>query len=156
MMLSIEIPGWGSFPIRHLVLDLNGTLTLDGGFVAGVRERIVHLAEKLDIHVLTADTLGKAVELCHDLPVTLHTIPARDQVEAKRKYLRGLPLRAVAIGNGRNDAAMLADATLGIAVIGPEGASPEAVSAGDVVVIDINDALDLLLHPNRLKATLRS
>ncbi len=65
------------------------------------------------------------------------------------------PLRAVTIGNGRNDAGMLADATLGIAIIGPEGASPEAVSAGDVVVMDINDGLDLLIHPNRLKATLR-
>ncbi|MDF1536844.1 MAG: ATPase P [bacterium] len=155
-MLTIEVPGWGSFPIRHLVLDLNGTLTLDGGLMAGVRERIVHLAGKLDIHVLTADTLGKAAELCHDLPVTLHTIAAQDQVEAKRKYIRGLPLRAVAMGNGRNDAAMLADAALGIAVIGPEGASPEAVSAADVVVLDINDGLDLLIYPDRLKATLRS
>jgi P-type E1-E2 ATPase len=155
-MISIEIPGWGGFPFRHLILDLNGTLTLDGGLIPGVRERIEHLAGKLDIHILTADTLGQAVEVCHDLPVTLHIIPEKDQVEAKRKYLRGLPLRCIAVGNGRNDFGMLSDANLGIAVIGSEGASPEMIHAADIVVLNINDALDLLIHPDRLKATLRS
>jgi soluble P-type ATPase len=40
--------------------------------------------------------------------------------------------------------------------MGPEGTSTEALRAADVVVMSINDALDLLLHPERLKATLRS
>jgi soluble P-type ATPase len=62
----------------------------------------------------------------------------------------------VAIGNGRNDVNMLAEAALGIAVMGPEGTSSEAVRAADVVVMSINEALDVLLHPERLKATLRS
>jgi soluble P-type ATPase len=155
-MLSIEIPGFGKFPIRHLVLDLNGTLTVDGEMIPGVRERIKYLSGKLDIHILTADTLGTAAGISHDLPVTLHVIPENDQVKAKKEYLRGLPLRSVAIGNGRNDTGMLVKATLGIAVLGPEGASLEAIHAADVVVRDINDALDLLVHPDRLKATLRS
>lgn len=40
-------------------------------------------------------------------------------------------------------------------VLGPEGASPLALAAADVVVPSVEDALDLLLIPNRLKATLR-
>lgn len=155
-MLTIDIPGWGSYPIRHLVLDLNGTLALDGGLIPGVEERIRNLTPKLDIHVLTADTFGNAGKVCHSLPVTLHIIPKEDQTRAKQKYLRGLPLKAVAIGNGRNDMGMLVDAALGIAVMGPEGASTEAVRAADVVTMSINDALDLLIYPDRLKATLRS
>ena len=155
-MITVDVPGWGSYPIRHLVLDLNGTLTLDGVLIPGVKERILGLAEKLDIHVLTADTYGSATKVCHGLPVTLHIIPKKDQIQAKQKYLRGLPLKTVAIGNGRNDMGMLVDASLGIAVLGPEGASSEALRAADVVTMSINDALDLLVYPDRLKATLRS
>jgi len=155
-MITVDAPGWGSYPIRHLLLDLNGTLTLDGVLIPGVRERILDLSKKLDIHILTADTFGSAAMVCHGLPVTLHIIPERDQILAKQKYLRGLPLKTVAIGNGRNDMGMLVDAALGIAVMGPEGTSTEALRAADVVAMNINDALDLLISPDRLKATLRS
>lgn len=155
-MITVDAPGWGSYPIRHLLLDLNGTLTLDGVLIPGVRERILDLSKKLDIHILTADTFGSAAMVCHGLPVTLHIIPERDQILAKQKYLRGLPLKTVAIGNGRNDMGMLVDAALGIAVMGPEGTSTEVLRAADVVAMNINDALDLLVNPDRLKATLRS
>ena len=60
-----------------------------------------------------------------------------------------------AIGNGRNDAGMIRKAALGIAVIGPEGASGTLVAAADVVVRDVRDAFDLISNPLRLIATLR-
>lgn len=50
---------------------------------------------------------------------------------------------------------MLRAAGLGIVVIGGEGASGEAARAGTVVARDINSAIDLLLKPRRLVATLR-
>ena len=62
----------------------------------------------------------------------------------------------MAIGNGRNDMGMLVDASLGIVVLGPEGTSSEALRAADVVALNVLDALDLLVYPDRLKATLRS
>ncbi len=52
-------------------------------------------------------------------------------------------------------AAMLAAAALGLAVIGPEGAHRGALTAADVVLRSIVDALDLLLEPRSLVATLR-
>jgi P-type E1-E2 ATPase len=61
----------------------------------------------------------------------------------------------VAIGNGANDAQMLKEAAIGIAVVGPEGASAATVQQADVVTRSIVDALDLLLNPRRLVATLR-
>jgi soluble P-type ATPase len=45
---------------------------------------------------------------------------------------------------------------LGIAVILQEGTFPGTVSAADVVTHSILDALDLLLFPLRLTATLRT
>jgi len=40
-------------------------------------------------------------------------------------------------------------------VLGPEGASVESVTSCDVIVRDINVALDLLIKPERLIAMLR-
>ena len=64
--------------------------------------------------------------------------------------------RTACIGNGRNDRAMLEKAGLGILVIQEEGAAVESLLAADVACRDILAALQLLLHPLRLVATLRT
>lgn len=150
------IPGWGNLVLRYLLCDLNGTLSLDGQVRAGVRQRLELLAAKLQIYVLTADTLGTAAQALSGLPVQLKITGGEDSAAAKVQVVRELGASSVAaIGNGRNDRLMLAEAALGIAVLGPEGASPLALAAADVVVPSIEDALDLLLLPGRLEATLR-
>jgi soluble P-type ATPase len=50
---------------------------------------------------------------------------------------------------------MLGEAALGIAVVGPEGAASASLAAADVVCGSILVALDLLLEPRALAATLR-
>jgi soluble P-type ATPase len=88
-------------------------------------------------------------------PSPLEVRIIRDSAE-KASVVRALGADAViAIGNGRNDIGMFQAAALSIAVIGPEGAAAELVLAADVLTTDIRDALDLVLHPLRLKATLR-
>ena len=57
--------------------------------------------------------------------------------------------------NGQNDNLMLAVAALGIVVIGEEGAAVQTILASRVICRDILSALDLLLKPKRLTATLR-
>jgi soluble P-type ATPase len=84
-------------------------------------------------------------------------VPAEGQAEAKLAFIERLgPGECVAIGNGRNGRAMLAAAALGIAVVGREGAAVEALHACDIAVRDAADALELLLEPRRLLATLRA
>jgi soluble P-type ATPase len=156
-MIEIAIPGYGELRLRHLVLDYNGTLACDGRLVPGVTDHLMDLSESLGIHVLTADTFGKAASVFINLPCQLETLPLENQECGKLQYVRGLgSSQTVCIGNGRNDRLMLKEAALGIAVILQEGAATEAVLAADVVCTNIVSALDLLTHPLRLVATLRS
>jgi P-type E1-E2 ATPase len=156
-MLEIKIPGFRTLQLEHLVLDYNGTLACDGELVKGVRERLARLAHDVRIHVVTADTFGKARRVLAGLPCELCVLPAALQDKGKLAYIERLDARrCVCVGNGRNDRLMLQAAALGIAVIGQEGAAAETLAAADMVAPHINDALDLLLHPLRLVATLRS
>ncbi len=79
------------------------------------------------------------------------------QDQAKLEYGKKLGLREVlAIGNGNNDYLLLKEAALGICVIQGEGAAVKSMQAADMVCGDINDALDMLLRPHRITATLRN
>ncbi len=156
-MLGIEIPGFKRLLLANLVLDYNGTLACDGKLITGVGERLELLSDRLQVHVLTADTFGSAREELAKLPCRVSVISQENQAEAKGNYIGDLgPEECVAIGNGRNDRFMLKRAALGIAVLQDEAASTEAVLAADILSRNILDALDLLLHPLRLTATLRA
>jgi len=156
-MIRAEIPGYGILELEHLVLDYNGTLALDGKLIAGVGERIERLSAAMEIHVLTADTFGSARSGLGDLPCSLVVLPEKDQAQAKLERVRALGAETTAcIGNGRNDRLMLKEAALGIAVVLEEGAAREAVEAADIVCTSVEAALDLMVNPLRLVATLRS
>jgi len=115
------------------------------------------LAKRLHIHVLTADTFGRVRQELAGLPCELAILPAGRQDLAKRDIVRRLgPEQVIGIGNGRNDRLMLQEAALGVAVLQQEGAAAETLQAADIVITDINAALDLLAHPLRLTATLRT
>ena len=155
-MLRIDIPGAPTLELAHLVLDYNWTLAVDGEPLVGVAERLTHLAKQMEIHVVTADTFGKVQSRLLGLPCRITVLAQEDQVQAKRDYIRQLgPGKTVCMGNGRNDRLMLREAALGIAVIQGEGAASVTLAAADVVCGDAVTALDLLLHPLRLVATLR-
>ena len=156
-MLTVEIPGFATLELHTLVLDLNGTIARDGEVIEGVAESVRALAETLRVIAVTADTHGTADALLAPLALDeVRIIPRGRESEAKLDLVDELGSDSVvAIGNGANDALMLRDAALGIAVVGGEGAATVAVHAADVVVGSIDDALGLLLEPRRLIATLR-
>jgi soluble P-type ATPase len=156
-MLDLTIPGFGRLELTDAVCDYNGTLAADGLLLDGVHERIQRLSPELRVHVVTADTFGSAATQLQRLPCALVILDAGNQAEAKRDFVQGLgAAHVVAIGNGRNDRMMLDAARLGIAVCGTEGGAVESMQASDIVVHHVVDALDLLLKPNRLLATLRA
>ena len=151
--IQLELPGSEKRVFTRVVTDFTGTLSRDGVLWPGLDERIGRLARQVGITVLTADTFGTAAAQLQHLPVDIVFIKTG---EDKADYVRGLSNGAViAIGNGRNDIPMMAEAALGIAVMGAEGAATALLAAADLVVYDPCDALDLLLNPLRLKAALR-
>jgi soluble P-type ATPase len=156
-MIGITIPGFKELRLTHLVLNYNGTIAEHGRLIRGVAEKLAVLAPRLAIHILTADTFGTVREQVAPLPADLIVIAPGDQAQAKCEYVRRLGgEQTVAVGNGRNDRLMLKEAALGIALLQAEGAAVEALLAADVVAPDILAALDLLLTPEGLIATLRS
>jgi len=156
-MISIDIPGFATLELAHLVLDYNGTLALDGGLLVGVAEALSGLATSIRIHVVTADTFGLAQAQLAELPVNLVVTPTEGQAEAKLQFVSALGAdTVVAIGNGRNDHKMLGAAALGIALVQREGGAAQALASADLVCLSIVDALELLRNPKRLVATLRS
>jgi soluble P-type ATPase len=155
-MFTVEIPGRGRLEIADLVLDLNGTLAVDGVVPDAVLERLRDLGKAIRIHVVTADTFGTAAAL-QRMGVQVQVLTPGDQVAAKAALVRVLGAsQTIAIGNGSNDEGMVREAAVGIATVGHEGASSRTILAADIVVTRIEDALDLLLVPARLVATLRT
>lgn len=155
-MININIPGWANIEIENMVIDLNGTLAIDGKISLEVKERINKLSELINIYVLTSDTHGTALEECKDLKAKLIKIEGDSTEERKFEFIKGLPLEnTVVIGNGNNDKLILKESALGIAVLGEEGLSTSVIKNADILVKNISDALDLFMKPQRLIATLR-
>ena len=156
-MIALDVPGFGELRLAHLVCDYNGTLAVDGELLPGVAAALRELAADVHIHVVTADTFGRAAAALADLPVALTVLENAGQTAAKLAYVTRLGAEGVvALGNGRNDAHMLAAARLGVAVLQAEGAAAATLAAADVVVTGVLDALRLLSSPQRLTATLRA
>jgi len=155
-MIEIEIPGRYNFSLEHLLLDVNGTIALDGTIIDGIKQRLTELRQKLNIYIITANSQNNADYLQNELNIEPHLI-SHGQEASQKLFLANMlgKEKCVAIGNGANDVLMLKQSAIGICVIGKEGASAEAVQHCDIVIYDINDALDLLLNPKRLMATLR-
>ena len=158
-MLMVDILGWRSLQLEFLLLDVNGTLTLDGELLAGVDAGLKALIQLgvLNVQLISADTFGRLDNIAAQLGVQAKRLePGRPEAAQKGDAVKQLGAdHVVAIGNGANDADMLREAALGIAVLGPEGLAGSALAAADVVVASISDALGLLLNSRRLVATLR-
>jgi len=155
-MFELEIPGFGLVRLEHLVTDFTGTLSVDGKLIPGVKERLNKISEFLKIHILTADTFGKAKEALSGINCEIHILQGKDQDLQKEEFVKNLGAdKVIAFGNGNNDRKMLKVAKIGVAVLLEEGCSVEALCSADILVKSILDGLDLLLNPLRLKATLR-
>jgi P-type E1-E2 ATPase len=151
--IEIPVPGAETIRIRRVVLDFNGTLALDGALLAGVVPRLRALAKLIPLTVLTADTFGTAAKALSRLPLTVHTV--RSGRDKAAFVARCPPAGVAAIGNGTNDALMFRQATLSVAILGPEGLSTAALRSANIIVPSATAALDLLLQSKRVSATLR-
>jgi P-type E1-E2 ATPase len=152
-MIHIDIPQRGLFELHHAVFDINGTLAVDGKPLPKVAAALKALAAYLSIHLLTAGTHGNLKELEETFGFPLHVI---SNGEEKTQYVQQLGAdKVIAFGNGMNDAGMLSQAALGVAVLAAEGVAITTLKAADILVSGPVDAIELILNPKRLVATLR-
>ena len=155
-MIEITIPGRGTLRIEHLVTDVNGTIAVDGQLIEGVARQISALRDRLQIHMLTADTHGKQANIDRLLNLKAHIIQKGYEAEQKAEFVTSLGAETViAFGQGANDATMLRAAGIGVAVISIEGLAIETLNAADLLMPDTPSALALLEKPVRLIASLR-
>ncbi len=155
-MLGVDIPGFGLIELEYLVSDFTGTLSVEGKLLPGVKDALNQIAGFLEIHILTADTFGAAREELRGVNCKIHILTGTSHDVQKEEYVTGLGAgKVVALGNGNNDRRMLKAAKVGIAVSEGEGCSVDAIMSADIQVNRATDALELLLSPKRLKATLR-
>jgi P-type E1-E2 ATPase len=155
-MIELNIPGRGTLQLEHLVSDVNGTLATDGQLLDGTIRAIRDLRDRLEVHLLTADTHGRQYLIDRQLGLQAVRVQPGDEAGQKASYVRQLGAdHVVAIGQGANDAAMLEEAALGICVLSAEGTAVETMLAADLVTPDILTALELLDKPLRIVASLR-
>jgi soluble P-type ATPase len=155
-MIELTIPGRGPLRIVRLVTDVNGTLAVDGVLIDGLAKRLTSLRDRLEIHLLTADTHGRQAAIDELLKLKATRVQPGNEAGTKADFVRALGAETVvAIGQGANDAEMLKVAALGICVMSKEGAALETLVSADMVVPDIFSALDLLDNPLRIIASLR-
>ena len=155
-MIELPLPGRGiRLELKNLVLDMNGTITLDGALIPGVEQLLEVLQQTLQVYLLTSDTLGCGAAIAERLGIALFKVGSQGG-EDKRDFLNTIGAEAtVVVGNGYNDRLILEKAALAIVVMGPEGCSTQALQVADIAVGSILTALELLLHPMRIIATLR-
>ena len=158
--IVLEIPGFGTLDLRTMVSDYTGTLSCGGRMAPEVKRRLARLAELIDIHILTADTFGTAERELENAPVVLHLLgPAAQDIQKMEYVKRCDPRHVAAAGNGNNDRLLLKTVKeaggLAMAVDNGEGCAIETIRNANLFIASAGNALDLLLEPKRLKATLR-
>ncbi len=153
--MVFSIPGQGELDIDTIILDLNGTLAIDGKVIDGVKERIEALrALALRLFLFTGDTHGNAAEIARELQLEVRVTKSA-LAKAEEAVKLGADT-AAAIGNGRIDAKLFEVVRLRILTLQAEGVHRETLLNSDIIVPTINDALDLFLKPQRLIATMRT
>ena len=155
-MITIDIPGRDTIQVEHVVLDYNGTIAKDGVLLPEIRQRLQQLKGMANIYILTADTYGTVAAQCKTMEAEVRTFPQERAAQRKAEIVRKLGGNTFCAGNGYNDIAMFQEASLAVGIIDREGMCAALALHADILVTSAQDALDLLLKPDRLRATLRS
>lgn len=154
--MIIKIPNLNTYDIKYILLDYNGTIASSGNLLPSIREYFELLSKDFKLYVVSGDTFHNVRSQLKNDPVEILLTDSYNSTESKLQILNEIGAsNCIAIGNGSIDAKMLRHAAISIAVIGDEGLSKKAFENSDIVVKSIEDAINLILEPKKLIATLR-
>ena len=155
-MLKITIPGQEDLIIKNIVFDFNGTLATDGKLKPSLKEMLAEIMKLSDVQILSSDTYGLVQNECKGIGIRVQVLSDKNGRLEKRKFVQELGMKStICIGNGTNDTGMFEVCALAIIIMGEEGCSTKALAKADIAVKSSEDALELLLNPKRITATLR-
>ena len=157
-MKSYDIPNYKKLEIENIIFDINGTIQFSGNLSSGFKDKLEELKPHFNIILVSADTRGNLEELANILKVKFEKlVRGKSEREQKAEIVDKYDAKkTIAIGNGNNDELMLKKAALGIAIIGSEGATFNAIKSADIVVIDPIHAIEIILDEKKMIGTLRS
>ena len=158
-MRKIIIPYHGEITIKNVIFDINGTIQFKGQISEELVQKFEELKKFYNILLVSSDTRGNLKNIAKKLGVNFKKVNTQgiNDAEAKNNELIKLGKEVtVAVGNGNNDALMLKNAILGIAILGSEGASTRSILNSDVVFTDVINAIEFLLDEKTMISTLRS
>lgn len=150
--MDITIPGYGHFTIHNILLDYNGTIASDGKILP-ILDALEDLTAHFNVYILTGNTFGDAQSQFHSDKIKM--IMSKDAIEKRDFMLSQDPKTCIAVGNGAIDHLMLKAAAIGIAVLGDEGCATKAIMNADIMVKSIEDAISLIINPQKLVAGLK-
>ncbi|MBA3024910.1 MAG: haloacid dehalogenase [Sulfurimonas sp.] len=152
----IEIPNFKNLEILNIVCDYNGTIAKDGIVLDGIQKLFTELSKSYKVFVITADTFGSVQTQLKGFGAEIKILSSSEHTKEKADFIYELGAKnTIAIGNGNNDALMMQNAVIGIAILGDEGCAKETLFNADVICKNSIEALELILQPKRLIATLR-
>ncbi|MHA1335351.1 MAG: HAD family hydrolase [Promethearchaeota archaeon] len=159
-MKIIKIPNYGELKIKNVVFDINGTIQFKGKIEDDLIIKFQELKKIYDVYLVSSDTRGNLKDLAEKLGVDFIKINPEEKnktdAEAKEDVISQLgESETIAIGNGNNDYLMLKRATLGIVIIGFEGASIKSILNADLAFTNPLDVIDFLLDDTSIISTLR-
>lgn len=156
-MKTIIMPDGQTFNLEYAVFDYNGTLAQDGKISVEVKQLLTELTAHITVVVITADTFGLVRTELSGIPhLEIHIIsPGHEDLQKAAFVKKCGGSNTICFGNGANDGAMFDESCLAIGIIGPEGACRATMDKADILVNTPQAAINLLLKPKRLIATLR-
>ncbi|NBG88607.1 hypothetical protein [Isachenkonia alkalipeptolytica] len=158
MAIDVKVPWGEKYTINHVVFDLNGTLANNGEIAKTTEKLLKALAQKAKIYVLTADTHNTAGKLKEEIGdfCEIIVLQSSDHSEEKARFVHTLGYReTVTLGNGGNDVKMVQEGILSFGIIAGEGAYAPLLTKVDIVVHNIDHAIEMLIHPRKIVATIR-
>ncbi len=150
-----HIPKGETIEINTIVLDLNGTLTVKGILQDSTIELIKQLqSNNFRLVLISGDIRGNAKTIADDLGMELYLGSTSDEKAAQMQQFD--KSKTAAIGNARIDIGTFENAKISIATLQSEGIHTAILKHVDIIVPNIDNALQLFLDKKSLEGTLRS
>lgn len=159
MGIDVKIPWGEKYIIENVVFDLNGTLATNGKIAKSTEDLLKKLAKQAKIYIITADTHNTAKQLEKEIGefAEIFVLKSDEHDLEKARFVHTLGFReTVTLGNGANDLKMVEEGILSFAVIAGEGAYAPLLGKVDMVVHNVDHAIEMLLNPMKIVATIRT